>query len=319
MSRYQRNSAVLAKIETVYGTDAVPSGAANAMLVSNLALTPLNAQNVDRALIRGYMGGSDQLVGNAHKELAFDVEIAGSGTAGTAAAWGPLLRACGFAEVVTAGQRVEYNPISNTFESATLYAHIDGALHKLLGCRGTMQMDMKEGVRPVMKFKLIGLDGGVSAVANPVLTLTGWKQPLVINDPNTGDITLGCTYATGALSGGTIYPSQGMSVDVGNTAQYIPLLGGQSVDITQRVSVGSMVLDLTAAQESTFMTNVQANTNQAVGLLHGTTAGNKFLVYAPAVQLINPKHVNVNGRILNSYDMRLLPQSGNDELRIVAL
>ena len=318
MSRYQRNSAILAKIEVTYGTDPVPTGLANAMLVSNLALTPLNAQNVDRGLIRNFMGGSDQLVGNAHKELSFDVEVAGSGTAGTAAAWGPLLRGCGWAEVVTAGQRVEYNPISNTFESVTLYAHVDGALHKLLGCRGTVQFDLKEGVRPVMKFKFMGLDGGVSAVANPSLTLTAWKQPMVINDPNTGDITLGCTYATGVLSGGTIYPSQGMNIDVGNTAQYIPLLGGQSVDITQRVSVGNMILDLTAAQEVTFMSGVQANTSQGVGLLHGITAGNKVLFYAPAVQLINPKHVNVNGRILQSYDMRMLPVSGNDELRVVA-
>ena len=319
MSRYQRNSAILAKIETTYGTDAVPTGALNAILVSNLSINPLTAQNVDRALIRNFMGGSDQLVGNANVEASFQVEIAGSGTAGTAASWGVLLRACGFAEAVTASTRVDYTPISGTFEAVTIYYHLDGVLHKMLGCRGTVSLDMLEGTRPVMKFKFLGLDGGTTAVANPALTLTSWKQPMVITDPNTGDITIGCTYSAGALVGGTPYASRGWTLDAGNEAKYIPTLGGQSIDITQRVAVGQMTLDLTAAQEVTFMTSVKTNISQGMGMLHGLTAGSQVLVFAPAAQMINPKITDFNGRILCSYDLRLLPLAGNDELRIVAL
>jgi hypothetical protein len=319
MSRYTRNSAILAKIETTYGTDAVPTGAANALLVSNLSITPLNAQNVDRGLVRNFMGGSEQLVGNAYKDVSFSVELAGSGTAGTAPAWGALLRACGFAEAVSAAVRVDYTPISSAFESNTIYYHLDGALHKLLGCRGSVSLDMSEGARPVMKFKMLGLDGGVTAIANPSLTLTAWKTPLVITDPNTSDVTLGCTYSAGALSGGTIYPSRGITMDAGNNVQYIPTLGGQTCDITQRVSVGNVTLDLTAAQEVSMMSSVQSNISQGIGLIHGTTAGNKILVHAPAAQMINPKVTDFNGRILHSYDLRLLPVTGNDEIRIVAL
>lgn len=319
MPRYQRNAAVLAKIETVYGTDAAPAGAADALLVSDLSITPLNAQNQDRNLLRGYLGGSDQLVGNSYKDVSFSVEIAGSGAAGTAPAWGKLLRMAGFAEAITALSRVEYTPISQVFESGTIYYYADGAVHKLLGCRGTVQFDMAQGARPTMKFKFMGLDGGVAAAANPSLTLSAWKQPLVITDPNTGDITLGCTYSAGALVGGTIYPSRGLTLDAGVSAQYIPTLGGQSVDITNRVSTGGVTLDLTAAQEVSMMASVQANTLQGLGLLHGVTAGNKVLFFAPSVQMINPKHTDFNGRILNTYDLRVLPVSGNDELRVVAL
>ena len=43
MSRLIRNTAILAKIETAYGVDAAPTGAANALLVSNLSINPLNA------------------------------------------------------------------------------------------------------------------------------------------------------------------------------------------------------------------------------------------------------------------------------------
>lgn len=319
MPRYIRNSAILAKIETVYKTDPTPTGAANAILVSNLSINPLNAQNVSRDLIRGYMGGSEQLVGNAFIEVSFDVEIAGSGAAGTAPAYGALLRAAGMAEAVSAGVRVDYTPVSASFESVTIYYHDDGVLHKLLGARGTFSLGMGSGNRPVMKYKFLGIDGGISAVANPSLTLTAWKAPGVITDPNTGDVTIGCTYSAGALVSGTVYPSQGLQLDLGNTVNHVPLLGGESIDIANRDSSGSVSMDLTAAQEVTFMASVKANTVQGIGMLHGTTAGYKVLVFAPAMQMINPKKEEFNGRRIIGYDLRLTPSAGNDELRIVVL
>ena len=107
MARYVRNSAVLAKIESVYGTDPVPTGGANAMLVSNQSKPKLVNNLVDRALLRSYFGGSEQLVGTRYLEIAFDVELAGSGTAGTAPAWAPLLRASAFAETLIASTRAD--------------------------------------------------------------------------------------------------------------------------------------------------------------------------------------------------------------------
>jgi len=319
MPRYARNAAILAKIETTYGTDSVPTGAANAMLISNLSINPLNANNVSRDLINTYFGGSEELVGTAFVEAAFDIEVAGSGAAGTAPAWGALLRACGFAEAITASQRVDYTPVTNSLESVTIYYHDDGVLHKLLGARGTFELKMGVGERPVFSFKFQGLDGGISAVANPALTLTSFKTPLVVNDANTGDITIGCTYAAGALSGGTTYTSRGLMVNMGNAINYTPLLGGETIDLTNRDVTGHIDLDLTAANEVTFMSTVKANTKQSIGIVHGSTAGYKVLVHAPAAQLINPSKQDINGRRLVGYDLRLIPSSGNDELRIVSL
>lgn len=328
MARYARNQAILAKIETTYGTDPTPTGGSNAILVSGLTANPLAATNVDRDLIRSYLGGSEQLVGSNYLEVSFDVEFQNGGTAGTAAAWDPLLQACGY----TAGSaqvtpsRVEHvlESTYSSWESLTIYYYDDGALHKLLGARGTVSIDLSVGARPVFKFRFLGLNGGISAAANPSLTLTGFKAPLVVTDSNTGALTLGCTYSTGALSGGTEYVSGGMSIDVGNDVQFVDLLGtaaaaGQSIDFAQRSMSGSIEFDLTAANEVSFMTNVLANTTQAIGLVHGTTAGYKMLVFMPAVQLINPRKVEKQGRRLIGYDMRVLPSSGNDELKIVAL
>lgn len=323
MPRYDMNQAILAKIEVTPGTDSVPTAAANAILVSNLQVNPFNAQNVDRNLLRPYMGGSEQLVGTNYIEISFDVEFQNGGTAGTAAAWGPLVRACGFAETATALSRVEYTPISTGFESLSIYYHDDGIRHIALMCRGSFEIDASIGARPVFKFRFIGLRGTESAQSNPAPTLTGWKAPLVVTDAFTGDFTIGATYTTGTLSGGSAYPSRGVMLNAGVNAQHIPLLGGDSVDITGRAESGHVDLDLTAAQEVTMLgTTIPNNTTQAISIVHGTAAGYKMMIHAPAAQLINPSKVSYNGRRLVGLDFRLVPgtsTAGNDQLRLVAL
>lgn len=320
MSRYFRNAAILAKVESTYGTDSGPTGAANAMLVSNMSISHAY-DNVDRELIRPYFGGSEQLAGHRRVEIGFDVELAGSGAAGTAPAWGVLLKGCAMAETVTAGARVEYLPVTASQDSLTLYYHVDGVLHKALGCRGTVDMKMEAGGRPLLSVKFTGLDGGSTAAANPTPTLTAWKAPVVITDPNAGDILLGCAYNTGALSGGTAFPSRGLSLTLGNDVKHTALLGGESVNVTGRQATGKVALELTAAQEATARADVAANTLTSLGFQFGTTAGYKVLVHAPAVQRINPAYEDVDGVALVAFDLRLLPSaaSGNDELRIVAL
>lgn len=317
--RYIRNTTILAKIEATYKTDPTPTGAANAILVSNVSINPLAAQNVSRDLIRPWLGGSEQLVGTAYKEVSFDVEVAGSGTAGTAPAYGALLRACGMAEAITAVTRVDYTPISTAFESATIYYYDDGVLHKLLGARG--DFEIATGLlseRPVFRFRFLAIDGGDTAAAPSGVSYSSFQKPLVITDTNTGDVTLGCTYATGALSGGTTYTSRGIpSIRLGNSVSHTPLLGGEEIDITQREVTGSVELDLTAAQEVSLMSTVKANTTQGLGIVHGTAAGNTVLLHMPNVQLINPSKAEINGRRLIGYELRAVPgASGNDDLRI---
>jgi hypothetical protein len=315
MPRYIRNTALLAKIETTEGTDATPTGAANALLISDVTINPLNAQNVDRSIVRPYFGASEQLVGTAYVSIDFTVELAGSGTAATAAPWGALLVACGFVESGTTHKQYAPDTPSNQ-KSATLYYYDDGVLHKLLGAKGTFKMQMGIGERPTLAFSFTGKDGGVTAVANPTTTLTAWKQPIVITDPNTGDVKFGASYAAGVVTGGSTYVSQGLQLDIGNAVQYTPLLGAEYIDITDRAVTGSIQLDLTGAQEVTLMTSVKSNTLQAVSLEHGTTAGSIVGVHMAAVQLLNPTKADANGRRLIGFDTRSVPVVGNDDLII---
>jgi hypothetical protein len=319
MPRYVRNTAILCKVETTIGTDAVPTGSANAMLVSDLSITPLESQNVDRNLIRGYFGASEQLVATAFVRCSFTVELAGSGAAATAPAWGAPLLACAHAEALLATpNRVEYTPASTSLKTATIYWYDDGLLHKLLGAMGNVRLEAKVGDRPKLIFDFIGIDGGVSVASNPSLTLTSWKTPPTMAKANVVDITLGATYSAGALTGGTVYNSAGLELDWGNQVNFTPLLGSERIDLTDRAISGKMMLDLTPTQEAALVAIVKANTLQSLAMrIGGTTAGNNIIIHSPGVQLINPRKEELNGTRMIGFDVRLVPSAGNDELRLV--
>lgn len=320
MGRSTRQFAILAKIETTYNVDPTPSGAANAMLVSNLQIRPLEAQNVDRGLLRPYFGASEQLVGSAFKSVSFDVELVGASAAGVAPAWGPLARACGLAETLIASTRADYTPISSALESVFFYCNYAGVQHKIGGARGDMSVKLKVGEIPMLSFRFQGIDNSESAVSVPAVTLTGFQVPQVVTDPFTPNFKLGGSVAaTGApaITGGTDYASTGLDLAFGNSLNFKHLINLQEMEITDREVTGHIDLELTAAQEVTHMASLRANTLQSLAIEHGTTATKKSLVYLPFMQLINPTYVDLNKSLLNGFDIRCVPSAGNDEFRLV--
>ena len=319
-NRLVRNTAILLKTETTSGTDAVPTGTSDALLVSNVSVTPINANLVNRELIRPYLGGSEQLVGTRYAQISFDLEIAGSGTVATAPAWASALRACGMAQTLTATVRADYTPVSSNFESATIYHFDDGIRHTFTGCRGEVTIKFNQGERPMLSLSFTGLYTTPSAAALPTVTLTAWRTPQVVCEANTNDLTLGGTHSTSvtpAITGGTAVPSQGIEISLGNSVNFNPMLGGEDVQISQREVTGKITLDLSAAQEVTYMQQVESATLTTVGLIHGTVANTRAMLWLPSVQLVNPSKAEVNGKRLISFDLRALPISGNDEVRLV--
>lgn len=320
MSRLIANTAILAILELIYGVDPVPTGAANALVVSDLSINPLNAEYIARDIIRDYLGGSEELPGAAYVECGFSVELVGSGEIGVPPAWGPLMRCIGFAEVITVGIRVDYVPISRSFESATIYWYDDGVLHKLLGVRGTATLELGVGQKPKIVFKMMGVDGGISEASPGATTLTAWRVPQIVTDANSGDLIFGATHnpiVAPAFVGGAPIPSEGLSIDLGIKAEFQKLLGGETIAISGRDVTGSVKLKLTAAQEVAYMAQVKAATLTSVGLIHGTVANDKIMLFAPKVQKKEPtKEVNAGERMIG-YKLRFLPSAvGNDEFRI---
>lgn len=319
MPRYVRNMVILAKVETTAGTDAVPVGASDAVLIANdVTITPLDAQYADRALLLPYFGGSQQLIATYSHKMSFSVELAGSGTAATAPQWGDLLIGCAMSEALLATpNRVEYSPASTSLKTLTLYGYDDGLLHKFTGAMGNCKLSAKVGEVPRLTFDFVGVYNAATASANPAATLTAWKTPVPMNKANVVDITIGCTYALGALTGGTAFNSQGIELDWGNKVAAMFFLSSERVDLTDHDFKGHFDLELTAAQEATAIADVVANTVTGLGLTIGLSAGNKIILFAPAMQRTNPTKGNTNGVRVVGFDFNATPVSGNDDIRIV--
>lgn len=320
-SRLVRNTVVLWKSEVTYATDSIPTGAANAMLLSELKTATVEREFVPRNLILPYLGASEELPGAAYVMLDFEVEAVGSGAAGTAPPWAPAARGSGLAQTLAATFRADYTPISTGFESGSMYWYDDGVLQKAVGVRGNPSLRIPVGGLPKLGFRFLGLRVPLEAQAVPTAVITAWQQPQVVIDANTGDLTIGGTHATGsvapAITGGTTYPSQGIEIDLGNQVDFTALLGGETVDITDRKTSGKVVLDLTAAQEVALVAAMDAGTLMTMGLQHGTVAGNKIMAWLPAVQLKNHRKESVKGKRMVGFDFVARPVAGNDEFRLI--
>jgi hypothetical protein len=302
---------ILAKIESTYGTDPVPTGGANAMLARNLNITPLEAPLPERDVVLPFFGNFGVTPGSAFAKVDFEIELAGSGTAGTAPAYGPLLRACGLSETITGGVNVIYAPISASFESVTIYFNIDGVQHKVTGCRGNVSIELNHEAIPVYKFSFNGIYNAPTDTALPAPTLTAYQKPLPVNKVNTPTVTL---HSFAAIM-------SKFSLDVGNTlaSKSYPNTT-QDVRVTGRKAKAKATMEAVAVATKDWFAIARAATAAAFTLTHGTVGGNKVKIDMALAQLGNPKYTNDGGVVM--LDTDLMPQSsaaGNDEFSITVL
>jgi hypothetical protein len=146
-----------AKIETEEGTKETLA-AADAILHKNLAFSPVIEQNA-RDLLRGTLSRDPSISGKRSAKIAFDVELVGSGVAGTAPYWGPLMKACGFSETVVASTSVTYKPATNNLSnSMTLAGYMDGVIKRLWGARGSVKLSIETGKPGILHFEFEGAD-----------------------------------------------------------------------------------------------------------------------------------------------------------------
>ena len=120
MPKLHRKRSILAKAESSYGSDPTPTGSANYVQVIDLNIEPIVSDEVSRDLIRPYMGNYEVIPANTRVNVTFDVEMAGSGSAGQSPKYGAILKACGLSETVVSSTSVTYAPVS-THQTALHY------------------------------------------------------------------------------------------------------------------------------------------------------------------------------------------------------
>ncbi len=307
---------VLLKAETVYGTDSVPTGAANAILALNGTLDPNPQTVLNRQLMRPYLGNAQKPTAARHVALSFDIEMAGTGIAppSTAPKYGPALRAAGLAETVDAtpaSERVEYDPVSEGYESASAYFNMDGVEHQLLGMRGNVQLVVPKGEVPLFRLNYLALHVPPTEVALPTADFAGFRLPRPIEDANT---------PTFALDGfAAMFHS--MTLNIAQRLVHRNLVNGESIDITGREPTGTVQIEAPSLATKDFFAIAEAQRQpgaalSALQLVHGTASGDIVQIDCPAVQLINPRYVQEDGVAYLEMDLNPTAVAGDDELKV---
>jgi len=149
---------VLVKEESTYNTDAAPTASADAILVGNPSWGHEGLRMNERNVVKNTNAVKQHVFGDTLKTISMDVELKGSGTAGTAPDLGVLFEACSYDETVVAVTSVTYAPTSTYADqkSVTVWYYQDGLLHKLTGCRGTFTVNLETGTIPMATFTLTG-------------------------------------------------------------------------------------------------------------------------------------------------------------------
>jgi hypothetical protein len=302
-----RKRLLLAKIESTYGTDPTPA-ATDAVLVSALEVQPLQLELKDRELILGYLGNTEMVVGQRLVSVSFDVEIAGSGTAGTAPKWSALMQACGFSETIVSVTSVTYAPISSAFKGVTLYFFADGVRHKVTGCRGTWSMSMETGEIPKISFSFTGIFNAPTDETQPSPTFSNQADPVVVNSANTA--TLEVHGYAACLSA--------FSLDLANETPFRQLAGcTQQVMITDRKPAGEVTIEAPTIAAKNYFSAASTQTAGQFSWVHGTTAGNIVTFTAPTCNLGSPEYEDSDGIIM--LKLPFMPQptaAGNDEFTL---
>lgn len=275
-----REQALFAKLESTFGTFNTPVGA-DALQVMNLK--PNLAENlrwINREIIRSSLNDEQGLYGGALFGVEFDVEVKGSGTAGTAPRFGPLLQACGMSETIVAVTSVTYKPSStiSTHKGVSIGYKAGGVYRTAKGCRGTVSFTAAAGMPAKLSFKMVGHINTEADAAAPTASFeTTRPAPF-----------LSAAFQIGAFT----CPIAELSLDVANTVAISPdpnsSDGYGEVRVTARKTAGKVNPEAKLIATKDYVGIFRANTLQAIvtGTIGGT-AGNRWALNVPNGYFMN--------------------------------
>ena len=304
MELYKRKAVIIAKLETAYGTDSVPTGA-NAIGVTDLKIEPAKGTKKKREILYPDFSTQPHIITQQHQAVSFTVELKGGGTAGTAPECGALLRSCMLEETVTADTQVGYQPRSADFESCSIYLNQDGILHKLIGFRGSVKFNVAGGDYPTASFSGLAL-AVVPADVAPVVPVYTTVVPVEVNQANT-------SFSFGGFA--AVLHKLEVDMGVGTKFRELPNQVAE-IKITGRDCKGSLAIDAVKNADHNFWADWKASTPLALALAHGTVAGNIVEIDATKVLLDSVDYGEVDGILTFNKPLAFTRDSGDDEVVI---
>lgn len=312
-SKIYRRGQIAAKLETTEGT-AISLAAADAKTrASNIVVTP-NAANTDRPIAKATLGDEVSVLEGESGQIQFDVEVNGSGAAGTAPDFGIFLRCNGFSETIVASTSVTYAEISDQGTGAsqcpsmTVSAFLDGDEYRLAGARTkSINIAAKAGGKLMATVVVEGkwATATTTALLSPTYQTT---MPLMFKG------------ATVSINSVTAMVISELMIESGTVTELredgADATGFRSLAFVDRAVRGRIVAEKGPFSEIDFFALAKAGTAMAFSATFGATAGNICTITAPKVQADFPSIQKLGNRVGQSVPLRFAKNSGNDELVI---
>jgi hypothetical protein len=311
-------SVLLAKEEVTYGTFSSPAGATDAMLVYNLAITPMEAEEVRSPLERGFPGATLESYTRLRHRYTFEVELAGSGAAGTAPFWARLLRGCliDASTPLTGPTRVQM-PLGTAGDggSLSIVGFKDNVRHRSRGARGNAVFRFADGAIPSLGFDVLGLfndadpadaaaPGAITLPAPPV----GVECSLINTVVQLGGFTLGVR---------SLEINLGMKTEFYSHTAARAVIFGKDEAGDRRAITGRAVFELPDPAVKSYFADIRNRTAQAFSLVHGLSAGNIVELTSARCFIGRMDYQVEQNRIFASCPLSFVPSSGGNELTIL--
>jgi len=303
-----KKTVLLAKVESAYGSDPTLAAADNSVMAYEPEVSLISDMK------ERYPGSDDisrfsEVRGKTNFDIKVPFHLKGSGTAGTAPRYAPLLQCCGLGEVVVSATSVTYAPVSSSFKSACLEFSKDGLFYQALGVVGDLELDFTAGELPlatVMGKGLYLLPTDV-AIEDPTF------------DTTVPQVCKGLTFTFGSYSAIIEKLVIKMNNKIAERPDFNTTDGIKGYAVTERNPEGSMIIEavLRAESNADFYSYFAAGTVKALSLVVGSTAGNIATLTASYCYLRPPALGNRDGVITFEIPIQLAKSSGNDEFSLV--
>ena len=240
--------------------------------------------------------------------ITLTCEVKGSGAAGTAPEYGPLLRACGLDEAIVASTSVTYAPVSAALESCTIYYFEEGKRYIITGCRGNAEFNFETGSVPMVTFTMTGHRSDPTDNAAPTPTYDATDPEALINIPFT--------------VGGSTFAINSFSMDCGNVVAQPPSLaatdGYGEVFVTSRDPGGTMDPEAVLVATDSIVADFTAGTEAAISLgAVGATAGNIVDLDIAKAYYVDVAPGDREGIRTNEINYKAAITTGDDEFSLV--
>lgn len=201
---------------------------------------------------------------------------------------------------------VVYHPVSDYWETCTIYLYLDGVMHKLTGCQGTFTMSSEAGGFGQLSFTMTGsfydpVDAAMPTDADYVML----APPKIENAYYAWDYNhnLRANSITFDM-GNSVVPRADVNKDDGY----------DGTRITERNPVGTVDPEMVLIREKDFWNQYQLSLYMTFQARFGTVAGNTVWIVSPSVQMSAPNYGDRDQIRVLQNSLKFCGTNGDDEI-----